>query len=217
MRRLVAPLIIALAAGPALCAAPAAGRLSGDYVEVRTASVFAGPCHYNGELTTTGQDAQMAWHVRTGAWRGTSLSGLCAVADVSAEANLKDETAPRRSVLTIDSRATAAQAKALAGMLMDAYGKALGTVVAVRQAPISFSRRGDAFTVAAEGAGRFSVEAMPDRACCTQPQLVWYKPLIPLKDRRVGFTKASSVDNAALGTEWTKNGQNTAFYGAFAI
>ena len=34
--------------------------LRGDYVEVRTASVFAGACHYNGEVVTTGRDAMMA-------------------------------------------------------------------------------------------------------------------------------------------------------------
>jgi hypothetical protein len=37
--------------------------LRGDYVEVRTASVFAGACHYNGEVVTTGRDAIMAWNV----------------------------------------------------------------------------------------------------------------------------------------------------------
>ena len=29
--------------------------IKGDYVEVRTASVFAGACHFNGEVTTTGR------------------------------------------------------------------------------------------------------------------------------------------------------------------
>ena len=37
--------------------------IKGDYVEVRTASVFAGACHFNGEVTTTGRDALMAWNI----------------------------------------------------------------------------------------------------------------------------------------------------------
>ena len=50
-------------------AAPAASNhITGDYVEARTASVFAGACHYNGELTTTGREAELAWHVRATAW-----------------------------------------------------------------------------------------------------------------------------------------------------
>src|ERR1700722_1556209 len=37
--------------------------IKGDYVEARTASVFAGACHYNGEVMITGRDAVMAWNV----------------------------------------------------------------------------------------------------------------------------------------------------------
>ena len=39
-----------LAAGGLATAAPAAfaAGVSGDYVEARSASVYAGPCHYNG-------------------------------------------------------------------------------------------------------------------------------------------------------------------------
>ena len=47
-----------------------ANNLRGDYVEARTASVFAGACHYNGELTTTGRDALMAWNITAGSWDG---------------------------------------------------------------------------------------------------------------------------------------------------
>ena len=49
-----------------LCGTAAFGAVKGDYVEVRTASVFAGPCHYHGELVTTGRDAIMAWNVTSG-------------------------------------------------------------------------------------------------------------------------------------------------------
>ena len=50
--------------------------LRGDYVEVRTASVFAGACHYNGEVVTTGRDAMMAWNVTSGKWQGVELAGV---------------------------------------------------------------------------------------------------------------------------------------------
>src|SRR5258705_8553418 len=71
--------------------------IRGDYVEVRTASVFAGACHYNGEVTTTGRDAMMAWNVTSGKWQGVDLTGLRPMAIVSAGANLSDNRAPRRS------------------------------------------------------------------------------------------------------------------------
>src|SRR3954468_17969766 len=76
--------------------------VSGDYVEVRTASVFAGPCHFNGELTTTGRDALLAWHVTSGEWNGADLSGLRFVAVVSSEENLSVDGAARRSEIIID-------------------------------------------------------------------------------------------------------------------
>src|SRR5438132_13368473 len=69
----------------------------GDYVEVRTASVFAGACHYNGEITTTGRDALMAWNVTSGKWSGVDLAGVRAVAIVTSEVNLSDLDTPRRS------------------------------------------------------------------------------------------------------------------------
>src|SRR2546421_10524011 len=89
-------------------------NLKGDYVEVRTASVFAGACHYNGELMTTGRDAVMAWRVTAGTWRGTDLAGVRAVAGVSADANLADAQAGRASEIVVDSGATEAQAEAVA-------------------------------------------------------------------------------------------------------
>src|SRR6185436_8745589 len=87
--------------------------IKGDYVEVRTASVFAGACHYNGELTTAGRDALMAWNVRSGAWRGVDLAGVRIVAIVSAEANLAENNAARNSAIIIGEDASDAQSRAM--------------------------------------------------------------------------------------------------------
>src|SRR5678809_291354 len=77
--------------------------LRGDYVEVRTASVFAGACHYNGEVTTTGRDAMMAWSVSSGKWQGVDLAGVRAVAIVSSDANLAENDAAKQSEILIDN------------------------------------------------------------------------------------------------------------------
>src|SRR6266542_1689997 len=76
--------------------------IRGDYVEVRTASVFAGACHYNGEVTTTGRDALMAWNVSSGQWRGVDLKGVKVMAIVSADANLSENGAARSSEIVIN-------------------------------------------------------------------------------------------------------------------
>src|ERR687898_373008 len=87
--------------------------LRGDYVEVRTASVFAGACHYNGEVVTTGRDAMMAWNVISGKWQGVDLTGVRVMAIVSADANLAEGNAVRQSAIIIDSHASRAQALAM--------------------------------------------------------------------------------------------------------
>lgn len=221
MRQSLLALSLLCASGTAALAAPtgtsAANHLAGDYVEARTASVFAGACHYNGELTITGREAEMVWHIREGAWNGTLLNGLSAVASVVSEANLIDEQAERRSILYIDSSATPAQALALADALKTKYAQSLGKVVDVKRVSIAFTRKNEAFAVEAKGVTTLNVEAMPNRECCTLPHLVWYKPLVELKDRRVGFTRISGIADKTLGSAWEKKDQNTAFYGSFTL
>src|SRR3954452_24926817 len=87
--------------------------LRGDYVEVRTASVFAGACHYNGEVVTTGRDAMMAWNVTSGKWQRVDLNGVRVLAIVSADANLGESNASRQSEIIIDSNASRTQALAM--------------------------------------------------------------------------------------------------------
>src|SRR5258707_3437535 len=83
--------------------------IRGDYVEVRTASVFAGACHYNGEVTTTGRDALMAWKVTAGKWNGVDLAGVSAVAIATSEVDLSDNDAARRSGIVIERKASLSQ------------------------------------------------------------------------------------------------------------
>src|SRR5665213_2307881 len=93
---MVAGLLGCLGFAPAGAVSPST-KIVGDYVEARTASVFAGACHFNGELVTTGHDAIMAWSISEGTWKGTSLAGVRAMAAVTCDANLLDEKAPRKS------------------------------------------------------------------------------------------------------------------------
>ena len=222
MRRFLIPTVVGLALALTCGAALQGSRAEGDgvrgvYVEARTASVFAGACHYNGELTTAGREAVLAWSVREGSWGGVSLAGVRAVAVVGSEANLTDSAAARRSELIVDGNASAAQAQALARAVESAYGRVLGRVVAVRRAPVSFKAEGKSFKVSAAGAAVLEVEAMPDDLCCRMPQLVWYAPLVPVEGRRVGYTRTASYAGGAAGDAWQRTGENGAFYGTFSF
>jgi hypothetical protein len=187
----------------------------GDYVEARTASVFAGACHYNGERVTTGRDAVLAWHVTSGSWAGTDLSGVSAVAAVSCDDNLAEATAPRRSELVVDG--SAAQAAAFAGLLAARDGGQLGTIGTVRQGAVSFQRDGRAYHVKADGFAELAVQPMPNDACCSQPSNVWYAPLVPLAHRKVGYTERAAYIAGTVGDAWERSDENDAFYGAFSM
>jgi hypothetical protein len=203
---------------PGICFAEraAAKNISGDYVEVRSASVFAGACHFNGEVVTTGRDALMAWNIRSGEWKGTRLDGLRAIAVVSSDANLAEDSA-HRSELIIDGRASEAQAHALVDALKESYAASLGKVMAVRRSPIAFAHEGRSYRVRAGEIASISVESMPNDECCTMPSLVWYEPLVPLQKRKVGYTKDAHYGGGPVAAGWMRADENSAFYGTFAI
>ena len=190
--------------------------LRGDYVEVRTASVFAGACHYNGEVVTTGRDAMMAWNVTSGKWQGVDLSGVRALAIITSDANLSDNSAARSSEIIIDSRASQTQSQALVNALKVKYAATLGNVVTVRTAPIKFDHSGRSYAVAADDAS-IDVEAMPNDLCCKMPNLVWYKPLVGLENRKVGYTVNARYSGKAIAAPWSRSGENSAFYGSFSL
>ena len=191
-------------------------QLRGDYVEVRTASVFAGACHYNGEVVTTGRDGMMAWNVTNGQFQGVDLSGVRAMAIVSADVNLAENNAARRSEIIIDSNASRAQSVAMLNALKEKYAAALGTIAEVRSAPIRFERTGRAYSVVTNEAA-INVEAMPNDLCCKMPNLIWYTPFVGLENRKVGYTTKALYNGKVVGEPWSRSGENSAFYGSFSL
>ena len=195
----------------------AAPRPAGDYVEARTASVFAGPCHYNGEWVTTGNDAVMAWNFTTGQWHGTNIAGVRVMAVVTSNSNLKDQSAPRKCEILVDSRATQSQSNAVINAILSRDASSLGTVTAIRRGPIQFQHIDDEFTVSSPGFATLDVQSMPDMACCKQPNLVWYSPLQKLTNGMVGYTVDAQYSAGTVADAWERSDENGAFYGAFAF
>ncbi len=210
-------LLLVLAGALTFSSQAARTNLAGDYVEVRTASVFAGACHYNGELMTTGRDAVMAWHITAGQWQGVDLADVRVLAVVSADANLADAQAGRRAELIVDSAASETQAAAVVAAIESKYAATLGRITLVRRAPVTFAREAEAYSVNAANVAELTVRAMPNHECCKMPHLVWYTPLVPLADRRVGLTLKASYQGGTVGERWQQAGQNSAFYGSFAF
>ena len=217
MRKVLFMLTIVVLAGSAFVFSSQAENVSvrGDYVEVRTASVFAGACHYNGEVVTTGREAMMAWNVTSGKWQGVDLTGVRVMAIVSSDANLGEKNAARKSEVVIDSPSRS-QSLAILNAIKEKYSASLGDIVKVRNAPIKFVREGKTYAVAADDA-TIAVEAMPNDLCCKMPNLVWYTPLVGLENRKVGYTTNAVYSGNTVGEQWSRAGENSAFYGSFSF
>jgi hypothetical protein len=193
-----------------------ARSVTGDYVEARTASVFCGPCHYNGELVTEGREAILAWNITAGRWNGVDLAGVRAMASVTCDDNLSVENAARKSELVIDRAATDAQMAAVSDLIRVRAGSELGQISSPRRASISFNHDADGYVVSADGFAAMTVHPMPNNECCTQPHLVWYNPLTPIRHRRVGYTETASYAGGN-GDQWDRSDENSAFYGDFSF
>jgi len=217
MRRVLFMLMAVVVAASAFVLTSRADNVSlrGDYVEVRTASVFAGACHFNGEVVTTGREAMMAWNVTSGKWQGIDLTGARVLAIVSSDANLAETNAARQSDIVIDSPSRA-QSLAMLNAIKANYAASLGNIVKVRNAPIRFVREGKTFSVAADEA-KMDVQAMPNDLCCRMPNLVWYTPLVGIENRKVGYTSNASYSGNTVSEQWSRSDENSAFYGTFSL
>jgi hypothetical protein len=198
-------------AGPG-SAAPA---VSGDYLEARTANVYIGACHAGGEYGTMGREAVLAWHFRDGAWQGTDLKGLSAVAVMAGNDNLDRREVQRHTVLYLDAAATPAQRAALQALLQAKFGAALGEVRAVKTAPIAFEQGDASYRLRVGDQVRLDVSKEPSHTCCTMPMEVWYQPFVPVSGSKIGYTALNEFKGAAQMPSWSRVGQNSAFFGAF--
>src|ERR1019366_10573882 len=86
-----------------------AQQIQGDYLETRSADVYTGQCFANGEVNLVGNEAILAWHVRSGSWDGVQLQGLTVAAAVRANGTLGDpyeDPFPAKAVLLVDELAS---------------------------------------------------------------------------------------------------------------
>jgi len=190
---------------------------TGAYVEARTASVYAGACHYNGEFVTAGREALCAWRIDSGEFEGVDLAGVEIAAVISADANLDERSAARRSVVHIDSALDAARAAAAVRWLQSTRADILGTVLEVRADPLHVVIDADAYSVNVPGAFELTGTSLPDRACCAMPQNVWYTPFEELERPLVGLDDAFAVRSPTLDRAWSRPGENAAFLGRFGV
>ena len=209
-----------LTAAPALHAATGATSITGDYVEARTAEVFAGGCIQGSEGEAAGREAILAWRVSRGQVNGVALDGLSVVAVVAGDINLSTHeiggAKPQqiRTAIRVDQRATAAQREALV-TLARSLSPVVRDVVDVKAVPISFTRDADRVAVTAGEASLEVATKMDHSPTCGALQ--WYAPLARMTESAMGHTRSEAWSGSSLGTQWSMGDKRASFYGAFEL
>ena len=198
------------------------GRVVGEYVEARTAEVFAGGCIMNSEAETAGRQAVMAWRITHGTYKGVALDGLTMAAAVAGDRNLgmreMGGEAPQavRAILTVDQRATASQRDALVQLARELAGGLITDVVRVDSAPVRFESTDTHIEVSANDALTLSVnkEIKHDPSCGA---MQWFKPFSPqLTSSAMGTAETHEFSGAGLGSKWSAPHKRSAFWGTFS-
>jgi len=211
--------VLLLGASSAMAADPA--PIVGDYVEARTAEVFAGGCIMNSEAETMGRQAVMAWRITTGTYHGVVLDGLTVVAAVAGDRNLGmrelggEAASVVRAIVTVDLRATPAQREALVSLARELSGGIITEVVRVESAPIRFATTTKYIEVSASDTVQLAVnkEMAHDPSCGA---MQWFHPFTSLESSAMGVADAHVFSGTGLGTKWSAPGKRSAFFGTFS-
>ena len=208
----------------ALAAVPSRAAIQGDYVEVRSADVYTGPCFANSQVGMEGTQAILAWRVNQGEWNGVNLNGLGVVAVVRAKSTLGDpyhNPLPAEAILIVDQRATGTQRKALEDFARSRAGHLLDHVVLVEAAPIRMAvGEGTEHGAVSLTAGKLA--SIKTRSLCAGDDIcgneyVYYPPLTELAHSMPAYAEVDSFSGKGLGVVWKRLGARSAFVGNFTL
>lgn len=217
MKKIALSVVLSSLAMATLAAKPAS--VTGTYVEARTAEVFAGACVMNGEAATTGREALLAWKIDRGEVNGVTLDGLAVVAALAGDTNLGiheigGESTPARAAIYVDSRANAAQRKALVAMVRSLAGNLIGSVVQETAAPIQFADNGHQITVSTDSLKLAVEKHLNHDPSCGNKQ--WFNPLTKVDQAEMGNTDRNEFSAGVLCTKWSDPNKRSSFFGTFS-
>ena len=205
----------------ALVSADDRARLTGEYVEARTAEVFAGGCIMNSEAETMGRQAVLAWRITSGGFNGVPLDGLTVIAAVAGDRNLgmreMGGEAPTavKAIITVDPRATPAQRAALVALVRELTGGLITQVVRVDTAPMRFATSANYVEVSAADTLQLTIkkEMTHDPSCGA---MQWFKPFTQMAQSSMGVAETHAFSGVGLGTKWSAPDKRSAFWGTFS-
>lgn len=190
--------------------------VSGSYFEARSCSIFAGPCHYSGEVMTDGRTAVIGLKFENGSYRGVSLAGLVAAAVIQSPENLSFGK-ERVTHAYLDSEASPEQKTALLELLKSRSD--LGTIVSVTSAEIDLQfGEADGHAAIRTRAGVVYSATTSSREClaCSMPGTLWYSPMTQGTNVRVATVETQTLALGALGETFKRDDESAAFVGTFS-
>ena len=219
--KLVLTVVAALVVSAGVLSANDKGRITGEYVEARTAEVFAGGCIMNSEAETLGRQAVMAWRITSGAFDGVTLDGLTVAAAVAGDRNLGmremggEEPTAVKAIIIVDPRATTPQRDALVRLVRELSNGLITHVVRVDVAPVKFATSQKYVEVNVPDNSillTVNKEMKHDPSCGA---MQWFKPFTKLADAALGIAEEHSFEGQGLNTKWSAPNKRSAFYGTF--
>lgn len=218
--------VLMLAAIPAVISLPmsqAAEPLRGTYVEARTCQVYTGPCFANGEVGSTGKDAILTWHIKSGDLNGVELKGRSVAVIVRASHTLGfngfEDAAQTRAIVIVDSQADETEAAALQQFALSQTGLQESQVAEVyrRDIEMHFDMTDITATVKVEDFASLSTRKARKGDCICSNESAYYPPLTKLKGFVPGVTIEGDVSARRLGGRWSIPDSRTAYLGTFDV
>ena len=196
---------------PVLLAQAGPAAAEGVHVEARTASVYAGACHYGGESVTAGREALVGLAFDGGSAAGVPLAGARVAVLLEGDANLEQESQALRATVWVDAPLGAEQRAAALCALRSHLRATDLELLALHEADIRFQVEGERVQLGVPGVAELSGALLPDRACCKMPQQVWYRPLGAVQQPLVVLCDEFSVHSGT--TRFARHDENNGFVG----
>jgi Protein of unknown function (DUF1326) len=205
-----------------VCLPAAAQQIRGDYLETRSADIYTGACFANGEVNLVGNEAILAWHIRSGSWDGTPLEGFTVAAAVRAQGTLGDpyeNPYPAKAVLLVDEQANPQQRAALVKFAQHMGGELLQNVEQVMPVPMELVVNAEHHGAALLRAGQFATvqtRSIGDQDHLCGNEVTFYPPLTEVAHSMPAVALTDSYRGPGLGASWDLHGKRSAFVGTFA-
>lgn len=195
-----------------LAGVASAASIEGEYLEVRNANMWAGPCLANAEIGLIGNQATLAWKVTKGTYQDVKLDGLSIVAIVYGDRTFGvGEKVKTETLFIVDERATEPQQKALVAMASELAGETIQKVIAVKTSKIKMELGSDndtGYSIVDAGIAKVRTRRMykSDNTCGTKERMA-YPILAKVTDEQGAYTLESSFtgdefDNQYVDRFW---------------